>query len=155
MRRLLRHAFTVCSAISLVLFLLILLASAASRSDEDAGFLNIGHPPFVRVIRSNMFVYNDWIEWYALGDPNGLGVRYRVDNRGEGGRQRWEVMIPIRYPLILLAIFPALWTIGFARRVGARRNLARGHCGSCGYDLRARGTGERCPECGTAVTADV
>ena len=151
MRRLLRHAFTLCSVVSLVLLLLLLLASSLSTYDDDGGFLNIWHPPFVRVIRSNLFVYNDWIEFYALGDPNWMGVRYRVDNRGEGGRQRWEVMIPIRYALILLSILPAVWVVRFARQAPANRRRAQGRCESCGYDLRAHAKGERCPECGFAA----
>lgn len=46
---------------------------------------------------------------------------------------------------ILLMGFAFLWTFRVETK---RRQIARGVCPSCGYDLRA--TPERCPECGAA-----
>jgi hypothetical protein len=46
----------------------------------------------------------------------------------------------------LLAIAPGTWAL--RRRRLSRRQRA-GCCLACGYDLRAHGAGERCPECGT------
>jgi hypothetical protein len=50
-------------------------------------------------------------------------------------------------PLIVSAILPILWLI---RQVREKRKKQEGMCRVCGYDLR--GSTERCPECGTAVS---
>lgn len=51
------------------------------------------------------------------------------------------------WPLVLLtAILPAYQ---FFRRERRFFRLRHNRCASCGYDLRA--SGERCPECGTAI----
>jgi hypothetical protein len=60
------------------------------------------------------------------------------------------------YWMIFAKVFlllPAIWTtLALLRSVTQRRKTPpRGHCGSCGYDLRA--TPGRCPECGTAAAA--
>ena len=57
----------------------------------------------------------------------------------------------IRYwvlpPIFLLP--PVLW--GLARWRRRRKAWRAGLCLTCGYDLRAHGPGQNCPECGTAV----
>ena len=58
--------------------------------------------------------------------------------------ERRDAAVPHWVVSLLLAIPPALWLRAAARR---RRSRRLGHCGSCGYDLRA--TPDRCPECGT------
>ena len=58
-------------------------------------------------------------------------------------------LFPHVVPLLLLLIFPALWTRRFVHRRRAQSRISRGHCPHCGYDLRA--SEGRCPECGTAT----
>jgi hypothetical protein len=59
------------------------------------------------------------------------------------------------YPLLigLFALPPLLWLPGHFRRRRARSRAAAGLCPDCAYDLR--GSTDRCPECGRAVTARV
>ncbi len=56
---------------------------------------------------------------------------------------------PAWWPVVLLAVLPAIRAISIASAVRKRRRLARRHCPSCGYDLRA--SPGRCPECGAAA----
>ena len=59
------------------------------------------------------------------------------------------LLIPFSYLALLFALLPALAFRAIRRR---RRSLARvGLCAKCGYDLRAHGPGDKCPECGTPV----
>jgi hypothetical protein len=60
---------------------------------------------------------------------------------------RSDLNLPYWVPAVLAGVLPLLWTIDALRRLHARRRMLVGHCGKCGYDLRA--TPERCPECGT------
>jgi hypothetical protein len=63
----------------------------------------------------------------------------------------WELAFPHWSLCLLFAILPATRIMAIRRR----SQRSRGHCGVCGYDLRA--TPDRCPECGTipsTATAD-
>ena len=57
-----------------------------------------------------------------------------------------RIRVPHWLLAIALAALPAWRAVGQWRRRHRRR---RGACARCGYDLRA--SGDRCPECGTAV----
>jgi hypothetical protein len=85
--------------------------------------------------------------------PLGFGVVRRVTTDPSFGpwQRRWThlaLSVPHWFVALLLVAAPAWWsrarlTRGFRRRAGG--------CLTCGYDLRAHGAGERCPECGTVA----
>jgi hypothetical protein len=70
------------------------------------------------------------------------------------------LLVNPRFPVSVLLLsggtaFIPTWTAAlYIRRRSRRRSqqAADGRCARCGYDLRAHATGERRPECGTAVS---
>jgi hypothetical protein len=87
------------------------------------------------------YVGGDWLGFDAFRTSS-----FRFD--GVQGRT-WRV--PMWSLLLVVAILPLtrLAATGLTRLKFSRRR--RGHCHSCGYDLRA--TPDRCPECGTVKAA--
>ena len=79
--------------------------------------------------------------------PGNSGPSFRV-NRIQG-LPYWAVAVA---GLVLPAARATPIVIVTKRK---RRRIALGLCIHCGYDLRAHGPGQRCPECGTPVPADL
>jgi hypothetical protein len=59
-----------------------------------------------------------------------------------------------RAMLVVVGSFFLLFVVAFAEMTRREHRVSQGCCPACGYDLRAHAKGERCPECGTAVTPD-
>jgi hypothetical protein len=59
-----------------------------------------------------------------------------------------SLVVPFPFVLLLTALLPLGWLVGYLRRL---HQLRHGRCPACGYDLRA--TPDRCPECGTAAAS--
>jgi hypothetical protein len=65
----------------------------------------------------------------------------------------WDPFL-VSMSLVLATLAFMLWGIpGEIRKARARRRTDLWLCPSCGYDLRAHGEDERCPECGTVRAA--
>ena len=85
-------------------------------------------------------------EWEITG-ATFLGVRWDPSLPGAEWTYRL-VYIPFSYLVLVFSILPLL----AFRSIRRRRRVARvGLCAKCGYDLRAHGPGDKCPECGTLV----
>jgi hypothetical protein len=195
MRRLVRHLFTVCSAVSL----LLCVASVALwvRSYANTRFVRWvqvrhvdGTGAVVRdralLVMSGVFCFEDieatippdasamaqrflvTMESLAQTHPASYGgvspassppnlTRHRVLELGiarhgvlasQYGTSRMTVLRGWLPPAVFSAL-PCAWAVGRLKRRAARRRMAGGLCGHCGYDLRA--SPGRCPECGTTV----
>ncbi len=83
-------------------------------------------------------------EWMRVGCGS-----LRTIWRPSYSRQSQLLRIPLWIPTVLFATM-FLWSFLPIRRRRKREKL--GLCMKCGYDLR--GSGERCPECGTAFEMD-
>jgi hypothetical protein len=70
-------------------------------------------------------------------------------DRGTQQDTYWEAGVPLWFVATLALIPPALAARSWWQQ---RRRAAEGRCLICGYDLRA--SPDRCPECGTLVTAN-
>jgi hypothetical protein len=80
----------------------------------------------------------EWVRWDSPPTPGFSGVA------------GWAVTVPL-WAVAALAAFPAVCrSFALARKLRQSSRQRRGHCGRCGYDLRA--TPGRCPECGTAAS---
>jgi hypothetical protein len=161
MRRLFRHIFTICSAGSLLLGIVLCAfwldtamhrqsrvaffgpreRSVAFGADNGAFFVYAGdlrHAVLVASARTGQFVDHRW-----------PGLMYRVVT-GPGRSHDLWVMPPLAVGAA--ALLPICWAapkLSTARRRRQRRAL--GQCLRCGYDLRAHAPGDRCPECGAAA----
>ena len=71
-----------------------------------------------------------------------------------GALAYWWILLSYWLPFVLTAILPAAWLL---TRIGRtkRRWKKLGLCLHCGYDLRAHKPGDKCPECGTLIVAQL
>lgn len=168
MRRVARFAFTLCSAVSLLLCAAACVLWARSGTVMDG----VRHAVPVRsdaVSTSSftLFTRGNALHYLYVGPSEGTPPGWKVLNDpqpprfvtmtdrpkwqalgfGRGGGTGWRfVSVPFWFLVPSMLVLPALWLLAQVRR----RRLARaGRCLTCGYDLRA--SPGRCPECGTAA----
>jgi hypothetical protein len=180
MRRLARYLFTLCSAASLVLCVLVVLFWVRSHDMRDQW--DSYHGTLQQVIGSDSgrieyFRYRytrptaadrEW-SWLTLKRGlivplSGLHGFHEVLGVGWDVQAQWsfakpappytissrEWWVPHWAAAVTLAALPTCRLAPLIRR--CRGRCRTGHCPTCGYDLRA--SPERCPECGTATAAN-
>jgi hypothetical protein len=90
------------------------------------------------------------ITFYETTRMQRIGFDFKRSTSRRTGAGQWHLTIPWWFITLLNTAVSIL-----ALTYGVRRKKQRGPgaCPACGYDLRA--TPDRCPECGTAVGADL
>jgi hypothetical protein len=180
MRRLARHLFTLCSAVSLLLcvaacvlwvrshrtvesvwwqgrYYMVSLQSSAGRLgiygvSSPGGSFGNDSPELLGFHRYTSQVSPD--ELVDLRDTFGLSTgAHRVsDFVFTWTRERGMLFHNVLAPYWFVAALTAVMPLMVIVRVARSRRRARaGLCVNCGYDLRA--SPERCPECGTTPAA--
>jgi hypothetical protein len=151
MRRLARHLFTLCSAVSLLLFVAAwpMWARSVFRTDYVGLSDSVWHGIQLRSGHATIGFGVDPrirppVRWHHSSQPIQGARPWFGTPVFSGGPFGVIVLVPYWVVLTLTAACPTAWLV--RRR---RRRLARGLCPTCGYDLRAHAPGERCPECGT------
>ena len=162
MRRLARHLFTLCSAVSLLLLVSLAVAwvcSFATHVEWARGAWMTGRTSVsVQWHRQVMVSLDTPPQVVPAGVPVGSTKVVEVDTPFFEYRV-WDMVrdtsighvreldrnlyLPLWELALLTAVLPVTW---FVRQRRRRRLQRVGHCGRCGYDLRA--TPQRCPECG-------
>jgi hypothetical protein len=172
MRHVIRHLFTLVSALSLLLCVAGCVLWVASRHQSRGVSYDLGtHDGVDRCISVTSedgqvyFVAANlraWVDQSIRADYGGFPSDYnRFLGFGFGHRdprpfsRNADVMLGFTFLtlphwfLALLTGFPA--AARFRSRAARLMRSRQGRCPTCGYDLRAHVAGDRCPECGTAV----
>ena len=160
-----RRLFTILSALSLLLCVVVCVLWVRSYLDGEAVIIRQGHEELV--LRNG--IGNVTVRWATTAEEQ--EAEWRVVSLVPANMDRWALyfwnfkawwgldaltsdrrsdmnrglIVPHWFLAALLLVLPTTWGCLFRRR---RRRLHAGLCPSCGYDLRA--TPDRCPECGTA-----
>jgi len=97
-------------------------------------------------MREMLLAFKD--SWVQLGFGYGHEITTISFNASSWSYGMGALLIPHWFLAVGFAITPLFW---FHRRRERRFRIRFSLCRRCGYDLRA--TPDRCPECGTAVSA--
>ena len=181
MRRLARHLFTLCSAVSLLLCIavcvlwvrsyateVILVDSHAGRLlliglEAPAGPARAAREAYTAERFLNLLVRPPAVigtpataaEYRWLGFWFARGSKGLIRYPNPAGERRTSLTCAfwiVGVPYWSMALLSAAVPATWLWRSRvSRRRLAAGRCGACGYDLRA--TPDRCPECGAATPA--
>jgi hypothetical protein len=161
MRRLFHHLFTICSAGSMLLCIVLCALSldTAIRRQKRVAIFGPQERCFVLGAGDGAFlVYAGDLRPGILAtasrtgqlvDHHWPGLLYRVVTGPGRSRALW-VISPL--PVAAAAILPICWAAPkLSTRRRRRQRRALGQCLRCGYDLRAQAPDDRCPECGMAA----
>lgn len=140
-----RWLFTVCAVLSLLLCLCVVGVWCAMVMVFERHNLWVGTdrviftPTNVFILRPEDPTYTGYLHCKTSFIVGGLGFGYG---------SAYGVFVPYWFMIALLLVVPAVW---WRQSKRLQRWAATGCCIKCGYDLRA--SKERCPECGTAISA--
>jgi len=119
------------------------------------GDVDVQHWPDPRLSNSESTAARITSSWSQFGF--GIWRSVILDRNGRAAYPRTygnitEVEIFLLWPL-LISLPLTVWVARrWVRNVFPKRNIRKGYCLSCGYDLRA--TPDRCPECGAVPPGD-
>jgi hypothetical protein len=160
-----RRLFTILSALSLLLFVVVVALWVRTTVVQDYIGFEASPPTGTRIYG---IASRHGLLWVGrMDDPSAEtsagthGYYWRTSPSSPGMRgnklplsvqfggtdeeaKEWGVQVPYLLLMLLLGIAPARWCFSWKRTTNKQRH---GLCPSCGYDLRA--TPHRCPECGT------
>jgi hypothetical protein len=166
LRRLARHVFAICSAVSLVVFIAVCVLWVRSFWVPNYYPGGIWKPgawsllshrgevslSFARgVSREENDASPNWRRNYLLFETGEDGPRSASFPQARTlTRTRW-VSTPHWVLALGFAIAATPWAVGVLQRRRERDRIAGSLCPQCGYDLRA--SPDRCPECGREANA--
>ena len=166
MRRFARRLFTLCSAVSLVLFVAVCVLWMRSYSPSDTPVLDAQAGFGARVerlysergcVRYERYPRPRWPETAVFPSPSrwlGFGFTNapytaRMMPLDPWTRPYLYLQVPYWALAAITGAIPLSRGLHWAKRRRASRRASSGLCPACGYDLRA--TPGRCPECGAAA----
>ena len=157
MRRLALHLFTLCSAASLLVFVVGVVVALSTltgrwdlmRTTSDRKYTLIssaGVTNWIVADRIPLDPPDKWILYRGAGETFSRRSTVAGFSRFAGTTGAWRshyrgVQIPWYFVCLITSVLP-VWQ--WARQRGRRRQSTRGLCSKCGYDLRA--SPERCHE---------
>jgi hypothetical protein len=105
----------------------------------------------IAVLENHSILEHGGIDWNFAG-IRFLDLKLWEDTSIRIIREDWPHAFGLAIPFWIISTLITLGTVRtYLTEYRRVTRAARGHCAKCGYDLRA--TSDRCPECGTQVTA--
>jgi len=140
----------------------ILIEITSTKSGLDLSFVRYDYGPR-RTLMPSILAEQGWsysstgafnwsmhsAPWWATYRTQTLPFTAESDDANPKSSEAWSIGARFWLLGLFAGMLPAGWLILRIRR----KNIRRGFCAKCGYDLRA--TPEQCPECGTVSVKQI